>query len=307
MYNTYEEKKKRPINKGAVARIVIWSAVLCILCGVFSLLMLSEGVLGRGLNLGAISVGGYTYEDAGSYSVGAGSYDGTIHAIDVDWVSGAIDILPTDESSVRIEEDYGGDDEDLYLRWRVENGELSVKYRKSYWSMGFKKHAVPKHLTIYVPHAMLEALNEVELDVVDSDVYFCGRTRELNLDAVRGRLKIEGHVDELDMDLVDGALDFSGTLGRGDLDGVEFTASFRLDAAQSLDIDGVEQEVILHLADSVTGFRISRGSLGGDTVVEGFENVTTLEKDGRCWGDGSLTIDVDGVDAKVTVKKTTKN
>lgn len=307
MYNTTNQRIKRPVNKSAVWRIVIWSVVLFILCGVFALVMTAQGFFGGGMSWGAISLGGYTYDHANSYSVGNAAFEGSVTEIDIDWVGGDIAIVPTDESVVRIEETYAGDNEDLRLRWKVENGRLSIKYRKSYRLIGASDPSTAKDLTVRVPRAMLDALEEVDLDVVGSAVTFTGRTSELEFDGVNGSLTISGHVGELNLDHVEATLDFTGTLGHGDLDGVELHATMRLDAAKSLDIDGVDHEVTLYLADTITGFRVSRESLGGDTIVEGFDNVTAPVSGTRRWGDGSLVIESDGVDAKLTIKKLTKD
>ncbi len=301
------EPKKRPVNTSAVARIVIWSVVLCILGSVFAFVMLSKAVGGGGGNLGNMTLGGYIYADPDSYTVGGGVCEGTIQEIHVDWLDGRVAIIPTDEPAVRIEEDYSGTDPDLRLRWKIHDGELTVKFCKSAVSFVGKHYAVSKNLTVYIPRAMADALEEVELAVVDSDMAFTGRTQQLDVDGTNGSLTVNGHVGELNVDLVDGELDYTGTLGHGDLDGVDFTATMHLEAANRLDIDGVDHQVTLYLADTVTGFHIKREALGGNAVVEGFDNVTVPGKGERRWGDGSFVIDADGVDAQVTVKKTTND
>ncbi len=299
--------QRRPVNSTAVARIVIWSVVLVILSGVFVLSMISGENNGFGLSIGGLSIGSYFYDDEDSYHVGTGSHDGSIVELDIEWISGDVSILPTDESVVRIEETYTGANDDLRMRWKVTDGELIVKHRKPYRLFGRRSDASTKALTVYIPRAMLNALDEVELDVVDVNVTLEGRAREVSIDGVNGTLNATGYIGELDMDLVDGKLDFAGTLTQGNLDGVNFHATLRLDAAGSLDIDGVDQDVTLYLAETVTGFHISRESLGGSTIIEGFEHVSVLDKGGRRWGDGSLVIDADGVDSKLTIKKTTKD
>ncbi len=299
------EAAKRPVNSGAVARIVIWSVVLVILCGVFILSMLSQSLGGFGLNIGSFSMGSYTYSDPDSYTVGGGSTKETVTAMEIDWVAGEVAILPTDGDEVRIEEDHDGSD-DLALRWRVRHGKLSIKYRKSYWGIIRQNQTPEKSLTIYIPRTMLDGMREIELDVVDTHVTFEGKTGHLAFDGVDSDLSATGHIGDLEVDLVDGEVHFTGTLGEADFDGVDLATTLYLDAARELDIDGVDHAFELYLADAVTGFAIEQEGVGGDLTILNFENVTGTGRNRR-WGDGNLAIDASGVDTCLTVKKWVKD
>lgn len=298
-------KQKRPISGSAIVRIVLWSLVLAILLGLFALFMI-QAILGdRGwdLNLGLhFGAGGFRYDDD-AYTVGGGSTQTAITEIDVDWLDGEVNILPSDGESVEIKEDYNGEDADYRLRWRVENGQLSVKHQAPYWLFGILGGSHPtKNLTILVPTAMLENMDEVSVESVEADVTYTGNARALSLDAVEGSLTVTGTIGDLDMDSVDGDLTFRGSLERLDMDGVEGSAVLYLDQAGDINVDGVEARVTLHLGEAITGFRLTCDGIGSRTQVEGFEDI---RRDGNniSWGDESLTIDVDGVSPSVTVER----
>ncbi len=301
---TDQKPKKRPISGAAVARIIIWSAVLIILCAVFVLGILA-GTFGE--LFGRISFGGYTYSDPDSYEVGGGSTAQAVRDIDIDWLAGDIEILPAAEgvAEITISEDYAGDDPDDQLRWRVFDGELEIKFRKSSW--GTVNGIPEKKLTIRIPQAMLETLGEVDIETVNSEVNFKGYAEELSFDGVDGRLVVAGTVGELNIDGVNAKIDFTGTLTRGNFDGVDITATLRLDGARELDVDGVNTHVTIYLADSITGFGIVHDSVGGNVIINGFESVAERNGYDYYWGDGSLRIDSDGVDAKLEIEKTTNS
>ncbi len=305
-----DRKQKRPISTSAVVRIVVWSIVLLILSGVFALSLLATALRDGGFQFGLISLGGYTYEDASSYHVGGGDVSETIRDIDIDWLSGDIEILPAPEgaTSVTVSEDYSGDDDDERLRWRIREGKLQIKFQKSRWGVGIKHSAPTKKLTVFVPTSLLSALGEVDIDTVESKVTFEGHADEFSFDAVDGDLTVTGSVGELDIDSTETVLNFTGTLGHGDFDGVDLTATLWLDGARGFDIDGVGNAVTLYLADAVTGFRVERDALGGKTTVSSaFEGSGARDDYDQYWGDGSLEIRIDGIDVQLNVEKLTKD
>ncbi len=301
-------KQKRPISRSAVARIVIWSVVLVILCGVFAVSMLASAMGGILTSFGSFSLGGYFYSDADSYQIGGGTLAETVTDLDIQWAGGQIEILPAAEgvTEITVTEDYNGAEEDDRLRWRLYNGELQIKYRAPSWWIGTGR-APNKKLTIRMPQATLEAMGEVRIQSTNSRITFEGNARELSVDGVDGKLTVNGRVDELDIDWVDADVDFTGTLGSANLDGVDIKAVFRLDAARELEIDGVDQDITIYLADTVTGFRVSRDSLGGSIRTDGFDEVSSRDDYDRYWGDGSLKIEADGVDSKLKIEKLTKD
>lgn len=299
--------EKRPVNKKAVVKIVIWSVVFCLLG-----LLLLGGVTGIDTDVTVfglpgihLSLGGFTYEDANEYSVGNASVEGSVTDLEIVWLAGDITVIPSDTDEIRITEDYSGDDDDLRLRWLLKDGKLTVQFRKPV--IFGKAHAVSKNLTVAIPAAALEAMGEVEITTVSGDVTFTGNADELTLDAVEGDLTVKGDIGELEVDAVKGKLTFTGGVRTADMSCVDTTVIMHLDMAADLSFDQVDGDVELFLSEEITGFTAEAESLGGGIRIEDFTDLTATGDHYTRWGDGSLRIQVNGVNAKLTVKKATND
>ncbi len=300
------KQEKRPINKSAVVKIVVWSVVFCVLSSIL-LASLTGGIVDVnvfGLPGIHLNLGGFTYEDASEYSVGDATIKDTVTDLEINWVEGAIKVIPSDTDEIRVTEDYGGDNDDLRLRWRVKDGKLTVQFRKSafFGTADF----VSKDLTVAIPAVMLEAMDEVEITTVSGDVTFTGNADELTLDAVEGDLTIKGDIGELEVNAVQGELTFTGSVRTANMDCVDTTVIMHLDMATELSFDQVDGDVTLYLSEEITGFSAELDAIGGEISADGFD-VSSVGNKGTRWGDGSLRIDMDGVSAKLNIKKLTDN
>lgn len=299
--------EKRPVNKRAVVKIVIWSVVFCLL----GLLLLSSvtgvstDVTVFGLPGIHLSLGGFTYEDANEYSVGNASVKGPVTDLEIVWLAGDITVIPSDTDEIIITEDYSGDDDDLRLRWLLKDSKLTVQFRKPV--VFGKAHAVSKNLTVAIPAAVLEAMDEVEITTVSGDVTFTGNADELTLDAVEGDLTVKGDIGELEVNAVKGKLTFTGGVRSANMDCVDTSVIMHLDMATELSFDQVNGDVELYLSEEITGFTAEAESLGGGIRIEDFSDLTATGDHYTRWGDGSLRIQVNGVNAKLTVKKATND
>ena len=87
--------EKRPVNKRAVVKIVIWSAVFLllglILLGSVTGIRTEIDVIGLpGVHL---NLGGFTYEDADEYTVGDVTISDTVSDLEVNWLAGNVTII----------------------------------------------------------------------------------------------------------------------------------------------------------------------------------------------------------------------
>lgn len=291
--NNQCEEKKRSVSASAVVRIVIWSVVLCMLTGVLLLALLGES----DWNFGVIKLGGFAYDDEG-FSVGNGKTTETVRNIDIDWVSGKVTLVATDGDRVVISEDYNGDEDEHRLRWKIEGGELSVKYRGPSW---FGADGLSKDLTVEIPQTMLDGLDEIHVDAVSAEQVISLPAKELEIDSVSGTVTVNGDYDLVEIDTVSGNVRFNGTVRDFDISGVSARLELYLaEQANSLDVDTVSGDVEVVLPENATGFRINTDTLSGDVDVRGFDGGSN-----RRWGDGSMEINMDGVSAKLIVEKET--
>lgn len=296
----YRKEKKRSVSASAVARLVAWSIALCIFSALFAVSMMpgSEGLFA------GTSIGGFRYDDSG-YTVGNASVKGAVTDLEIVWLAGDITVIPSDTDEIKITEDYSGDDDDLRLRWLLKDSKLTVQFRKPV--VFGKGHAVSKNLTVAIPAAVLEAMDEVEITTVSGDVTFTGNADELTLDAVEGDLTVKGDIGELEVNAVKGKLTFTGGVRSADMDCVDTSVIMHLDMAGELSFDQVNGDVELYLSEEITGFTAEVESLGGGIRIEDFTDLTATGDHYTRWGDGSLRIQVNGVNAKLTVKKATND
>ena len=297
--NYYQEEKKRPVSTSAVVRIVIWSVVLCILLSLFAWQLLSwDGVI-----VGGFNVGGYRYDDK-DFRVGNGTSDEHITDLTVDWVAGSVRVVASEDDGISVTEDYDGEDSAMSLRWKIEHGELIIKYCAPTWRVGSVQ---AKNLTVALPVSFLSSLRDVEVDGVDCDVEFTGNADELAVSVVDGEITVEGDIGELDIEAVDGEVYFRGGVRRADVECVNAEVVMQLDMATELSFDQVNGNVTLYLSEEITGFSAELDSIGGGIHVDGFDGMSAQEGKHARWGDGSLRIRMDGVGAKLKIEKTTNN
>lgn len=292
----YHHEEKRPVSASAVARIIIWSVVLCVLVGLFAQSMMGEGLL-------SVSFVGYTYDDTG-FTVGNGSTRERITEISVDWLAGDVTVTAADGDEIVITEDYDGGREELRLRWKVEDGELVVKYAKPY-RFGLKGME-PKNLTVAIPAAMLENMADVEIMAVDGSITYNGNADELSLEAVDGEIAVNGDIGELDIEGVNMQILFRGAVRKADVECVDATVDMYLDMATELNFDLVDGDIAVYLSEEITGFSVEMDALSKGVDAEGFDGLQELSRGNTRWGDGRLRILVDGVDADVKIRKLTE-
>ncbi len=300
--------EKRPVRPSAVVGIVIWSLVFCLLGG-----LLLAGISGVEINVRLfdlpggvhLNLGGFTYEDAGEYSVGDASVEAVVTELEINWLEGDVTVIPSETDQISVSENYTGENDDLRLRWRVEDGKLTVQYRKSTW-FGTSR-SVRKDLTVAIPSAMLEAMDEVEITTVSGGVSYTGNADELTLDAVAGDFTVNGDIGELEMRAVQGKITFTGGVRAAEVECVDTSVTMNLHMAARLSFDQVNGDVELYLSDEIRGFSAEVEALGCEITVEGFEDMGAMSDQTAYWGDGSLRVRVAGVGAQLNIKKLTND
>lgn len=299
-----ETKTKRPVSSSALARLIIWLAVFCIFAGLFAAGMTDTNLRIDWLGIPLFQSGDLHYNDS-EYSVGNGTVAASVTDLSVEWVAGSVTVVPSEGDDIVITEDYGGDDERLRLRWRVKDGELSVKYCAPVL-LRRRKEAVAKDLKLEIPAVLLEAMDTVTINSVSCDVSYTGNADDLELDAVDGKLTVSGDIGELNVESVNGALIFRGGVRRADVECLKADVTMYLDMAANLSFEQMSGDVTLYLSEEITGFSVEHDSLSGRVETVGFENVTR-HTDAVYWGDKSLRIGADGMETQLKIEKLTEN
>lgn len=194
------------MKNSALLRIIIWAVVLVILLAVTGLAI--AGFFGFNsifnfMSINNFSFGSsYQYKDAGSYLTGDFSTDGSsIKKIDLDWIAGSVDISVGDGDEIVVSES-GYGDEDQRLRYRIKDGRIDIKFRKSGINL---ISTLSKELHIKLPAGTV--LEEFDVELVSSDFDFNAdiAVDEINIDAVSGDINIsEVKSDEIEIENVSG-------------------------------------------------------------------------------------------------------
>ncbi|MGN0493155.1 MAG: DUF4097 family beta strand repeat-containing protein, partial [Acutalibacteraceae bacterium] len=239
------------MKTSAVIRIVIWSLVAVILTG-----MLVAGIALKGTNVGlgdfSIGFSGNTYADAGSYSIGGGSITEPINAVTVNWVSGKIDISVYDGDTVEVSET-AVDDEDYKLRYKVENGRLTVHSEKSGFSFGIISKP-KKELTVKIPRVYAESLKELKINSTSAEIRIDGLTvsQSVEIDTVSGKVTAENlTAASLECDTVSGDIKASGAIESFDLDSTSGCAEIDTSVPlKKLETDTVSGDVTVTIPEN---------------------------------------------------------
>ena len=287
------------MKTSAVIRIVIWSLVAIILTGVLVSVVVFKGVLGGS---GDFSIGltGNVY--SGDYNIGGGSVTEPINAVEVDWVSGKIEISVYDGETTEISENEISD-EDYKLRYKVENGRLTVHSEKSGFSFGIMSRP-KKELTIKIPRAYAENLKTLKINSTSAEINLNGLTvlESTETDTVSGRVTAENlNTASLECDTVSGDVKASGAIEAFDLSSTSGAAEITTTVPlKKLETDTVSGDVTLTLPES-SGFTLEFDTVSGDLNCE----LPMTNKNGKhICNDGSAEFEADSTSGDFTVKRT---
>lgn len=303
------------MKKSAQIRIILWSVVIVVLLSVLIIgIVLPEK--GWRFNIFELNISGYGYKNADEYLVGNFSVEADeIKKLDIEWLGGKVNVIVGDGDEIKVSEEAVNDDDDR-LRYRIKDGEISIKFRKS-----GKRGKVPnKSLTVVIPKdMMLEELdmelisasvkadipitiNEVEIDGVSGSVDVSGLTcSKCNTYLVSGSVTADGIIaDEIQLETVSGSIDFTGECRSIEVETVSGSTMIRsAKAPKSIDIETVSGSVRIYMPRE-KGFELSYSSVSGK--VKAYDN--TFSKSGN-YKDGDLytEIDVDTVSGNVTISE----
>lgn len=286
------------MKTSAVIRIVIWSLVALILTGVLVAGVVLKGFWG-GLGDFSIGVTGNVY--SGDYNIGGGSITEPINAVEVDWVSGKVDISVYDGDTTEIIENEISE-EDYKLRYRVENGRLTVHSEKSGFNFGIIRRP-KKELTIKIPRTYAENLKEIKISSTSADININGLTvlESAETDTVSGRVTAaDFNAVSLECDTVSGDIKVSGAIERFDLDSTSGSAQITTSVPlKRLETDTVSGNVTVTLPEN-SSFALRFDTVSGDLDSE----LPLTKKNGKhICNDGSAEFEADSTSGDFTVKK----
>lgn len=212
-----------------------------------------------------INVGGNYEENEGYESGGATLSDG-ISEIDIEWVSGKINVIYDDVSQISFSEESEGKlDSDEIMCYKVDGAKLKIKFVKRTKLVNFD--GPEKNLTVTLPQDMV--FEKLDIDAVSSEIHIehSSLIKDISVDTVSGNVYayLYGGSGDVSVDSVSGNIELN-VLDEG------FTAEFDTVSgsfSSDFEVAKTEDEFVYgdgnkeYKADTVSGnFRVNK--LGGN-------------------------------------------
>jgi hypothetical protein len=288
------------MRKNSIAQIVVCALALLVLLAILvgGIWWGQNGFRGWDFGNFFFSLGGTTYSDPDSYSVGSASVDAHhVENLKINWVGGSVRVEASPDHQIHITEskEYN---EDEQLRWKVSGDTLTIQYCKS----GLRiLDSLKKELVVSIPEALLNCFDELKIDSVSASVSVSGGVySKINLDNVSGRVKMTDCTTKgLDMDTVSGNLDFAGVVHSVSFDSVSADCELDLtETPREVNADTVSGNVTLRLPHDAS-FTAKVDSISGDVSTD--FNVTREKKRYVC-GDGHNEFELDSVSGDLRIQ-----
>ena len=276
------------IIKGLKRTLVAASLIVC-------MIMMSGCIVHIGGGLSTIK-----YENADSYTTGNGRTSDSIRNLEIDWISGNVEISYGKEDEIILEET--SEDEitdELTMRWLVEDGTLHIKFCKA---GKINVNNCDKTLKVTLPKNI--KLEEAEFETVSADITASElHVKDVNFETVSGSVEARLYgARSIDADSVSGDVDIIAPDGPKDADIETTSGSVRMNLKKSIDdceIGIVSGKVTL-LLPKKGNFTISYDTTSGD-----FDSDIEMAQKGSKYvaGKGSDRFDIDTTSGDLRIKK----
>lgn len=226
-----------------------------------------------------------------------GTSAGDIREIEIDWVSGKIQIIPTGIDHIQVNETAAHANTEAML-CRKDGDTLKISFCKG--ELAGLKGIGTKDLTIQVPQGW--ACRELEIDAASPKISVQGLTAdEVDLDTAGGESRFDScTLGNLDADTASGNLYFAGTLENLEYDSASGSVEAELDNVPSkIAMDTASGSLSLKLPKRA-GFTVALDSLSGKLDSD---FPTTLDGSRYLCGDGACKIEMESLSGGVTVNQ----
>ena len=243
-----------------------------------------------GCSFGLFNTVNYKYDNADKYEAGDRDIDDTITKINIDYLSGNVKVMGTDEDSVSVRETINKSvDEDHKVHTWVDGDTLYVRYCASKDMISF--NGIEKSLEITLPGD--QELDDFIIDVSSGEIDLNGfTTNKLNAHASSGNTNIDCSASEIDIKSSSGNVGLTQT---GNSKSVKVKASsgnvviIHEGDSETFDIDSSSGKISIDQKGTVGDAKIHSSS-GGVNIAMG--TVDTLSID---VSSGKIVLDADEV------------
>ena len=267
------------------------AAVVLIIC----MIMLSGCVIHTGGGLSTIK-----YDNADSYAIGSGRTSDSIRNLEIDWISGNVEISYGKEDEIILEETSKDEiTDELTMRWLVEGGTLHIKFCKA---GKINVNNCDKTLKVTLPKNL--KLEEAEIETVSADAKASElNVKDVNFESVSGSVEAGLYgVRSIDADSVSGDIEIIAPEGPENVDIETTSGSVRMNlknSAGDCEISTVSGKVTFLLPEK-GNFTISYDTTSGD-----FDSDIEMAQKGCKYvaGKGSDRFTVDTTSGDLRIKK----
>lgn len=281
-------------KSSALVRIIAYFVLIVVL-----LVVMISGMRGDGFGISCSIGGAYHFDNEDKYSIGEFSLDEEITAVDIDWISGKVNIVVTDDDKVSAKET-DVDDEADELRYRVVDGKLMIKFKKP--ERFTFDESLKKTLTLYIPKDMAEDMKYMNISCVSANCSMMDvNVDEFVVEMVSGDIYVENaNIDKVDVQSVSGSTKIEGTIGELNAESVsgkiEITSNEQL---SKIDMESVSGKMIVNMPEG-DGFTAEMDSVSGKLSI-GF--LVTSKGDKRINGDGSAEYNFESISGTIELNK----
>ena len=225
------------------------------------------------------------YKHSERYTMGGAAIADSVNSIDINWISGSVDVLTHSDNTVTFSETSDKElDENNTLYYYLEGDTLHIQFGKA-GKLNINQNS-PKNLTIYVPEGA--GFEDIDVDSVSASCNIQNVTCDtFEADTVSG--DITARFNAVSKFMVDST-----------------SADCRLEAftaPDELEADMVSGNIELAIPES-SGFTVSFDSVSGKLNSD-FE--VTKEDDEYIFGDGNADYSVDTVSGSMRIEKLDTN
>lgn len=286
------------MNKsGKIVKIVLMSLLAMCLTAIMVCTIVFDN-----FNLGFFSINLGTYDEIG-YSVSENITEldpEKISNINIDWVSGEIEVSKSADGKMRISESArNGEsiDYDERMRYQVSGDTLTVKFQKSGFHIGFYNYP-SKKLIVELPDKLYE---KISVDTTSAEFKMSDiNSKVIDIDSVSGTSTLTGcETTDAKMKSVSGEINFSGKVENVNYKTVSGEAEIRSECAiKTLTGKTVSGKSVIALPEE-TDFTIDFDSTSGD-----FNSDFSVHSNGdiHTKGSGEYKYSVNSVSGDLTVR-----
>jgi len=217
-------------------------------------------------NSGRIGLSSYRYDDAGKYTPGGAALTSTVNNLDIDWISGEIEIIYHEEETIVFSETSNRqEDEHLTMRYWLDGDTLRIKFAES-GSWNFND--LHKTLTVMLPDNLV--LDELEIDTVSADLKAHRiAAKRVDMDTVSGWIDIEeaevSRSFNADTASGDIAAMFTGALSELEIDTVSGKTQISVEELGEFELNSSSGAISLSAANAPSSGEI--GTVSGDVEL----------------------------------------